>query len=157
MGLHFKPRDGSAKVATLAAGDVVTVVDAPDKDWAEVKRDYGVAYAHFADLRPVGEDELKAWRHCLETKDIMELQRFIASYPMGSLTPKARELIGSIQVRQTAEATMSQADREEIAFWNQVTRTRDLRDVREYRRRWPHGKFDKESLSLLIELTSRSK
>ena len=156
-GLHFKPREGSAKVATLAAGDVVTVVETPDKDWAEVKRDYGVAYTHFADLRPVGEEELKAWKHCLDTKDVMELQRFVADYPMGSLAPKARELIGSIQVRQTAEAAMSQADREEIAFWNQVTRTRDLRDVREYRRRWPHGKFDKESLSLLIELTSKSK
>ncbi len=155
--LHFKPRDKSAKVATLASGDVVTVAEAADNDWAEVKRDYGMAYGRFADLRPVGKEELAVWQRCRDAKDIQQLESFIAAYPLSSLGPKARELIVSIHARQTTEASISQADREEIAFWNLVTRSRDLRDVREYRRRWPHGKFDRESLSLLIELTTKSK
>jgi hypothetical protein len=40
---------------------------------------------------------------------------------------------------------MSPRDSEEIALWNRCLNTRDLQCAREYRRRFPNGKFEKES------------
>jgi hypothetical protein len=155
--MRFKPNPKSAVVATVAPGDALEVGRAVNEEWAEVKRDFGVAYVPFMDLRPVGRDELEAWVRCQQSKNIQQLQTFLGDFPNSPLVLRARQLLDAAQSRLVAEASLSQADKEEIAFWNMVKKTRDVRDVREYRRRWPQGKFDKESLSLLIELTSQSK
>jgi hypothetical protein len=155
--MRFKPKPKSAVVAAVAAGDALEVGRAANDEWAEVKRDYGVTYVPFMELRPVGRDELAAWELCQQHMDVQQLQAFLGDYPNSPLGPRARQLLDAAQSRLVAEASLSQADKEEIAFWNMVKKTRDMRDVREYRRRWAHGKFDKESLSLMIELTSQSK
>ena len=155
--MRFKPNPKSAVVAAVAAGDALEVGRAVNDEWAEVKRDFGVVYVPFMDIRPVGRDELAAWERCQQSKSVQQLQTFLGDYPKSPLVLRARQLLDAAQSRLVAEATLSQADKEEIAFWNMAKKTRDMRDVREYRRRWPHGKFDKESLSLLIELTSQSK
>jgi len=155
--LHFKPRHKSARIGQIEEGESVEVVKAHDNDWAEVKLDYGVAYVLFADLRPVGKDELETWKRARDSQNVRQLQDFIAAYPLSHLAPHARAGIEAIQDRGSSKNDLSQKDKEEIAFWNLAGKSRDVRDVREYRRRWPNGKFEKESLALLIELTSKTK
>ncbi len=154
--LHFKPRPQSASIGTVQPWQVIEVVETTDAVWAKVRRDFGMAYARFANLRPVAEEELASWDRCSKVEDIGRLQVFLATYPQSPLSWKARAMIASMQTRQTADGLMGQADREEVSFWKRATETRDLRDVREYRRRWPRGKFDRESLDLLIELTNKA-
>lgn len=155
VNLHFRPRDTSARIGKIADGEALEVVKVFNNDWAEVKRDMGVAYAQFSLLRPIDKEELSAWKRVQDSKDEKPLQLFIASYKQSYLIPKAQAKIKAIQAYRGGDKEISKADMEEIAFWNRCLQTRDLRDIREYLRRWPNGKYRKEAYDLLREITTR--
>lgn len=78
-------------------------------------------------------------------KDIRVWQSFLQTYPKSHLTRLVKDRIVNMQNKIKIEDGLSLQDSEEIALWNRCLKTRDLQCAREYRRRYPNGKFEKES------------
>jgi len=69
----------------------------------------------------------------------------LQTFPRSHLTRLAKDRLTHMGNRLSHEEGMSSRDSEEIALWNRCLKTRDLQCAREYRRRYPNGKFEKES------------
>jgi len=144
--LHLRPTSESISISEIAAGEILTVSKVHDPLWAVIKRDVGQVYTPFANLRPVNNEEANVWQRCLKScKDAADWQRFVQTYPKSHLARLARDHLNIMENRLTREEGLSMQDSEEIALWNRCIKTRDIHCAREYRRRYPNGKFEKES------------
>jgi hypothetical protein len=144
--LQLRPSPQSARISDIAQSEILRVVKVSDPNWAAIKRDFGQLYTPFANLRPVTDDEATAWERCLKTcKDTRGWQIFLQTYPKSHLTRLAKERLTNLENRLSRDDGLSKQDSEEIALWNRCLKTRDQQCAREYRRRYPNGKFEKES------------
>lgn len=144
--LHLRPSARSISISEVGAGEILRVLKTQDAQWAVIKRDVGQVFTPFANLRAITDDEASAWASSLKTsKDARAWQEFLQTYPNSHLARLARERLTNTQNRLAHEDGLSKRDSEEIALWNRCLKTRDLQCAREYRRRYPNGKFEKES------------
>jgi hypothetical protein len=144
--LSLRPAAKAMAISEVAQGELVVVFKAHDTRWAIIKRDVGQVYTPFANLRPITDEEAAAWQRCLKNcKDVRAWQGFLQTFPRSHLTRLANDRLTNMGNRLSHEEGMSSRDSEEIALWNRCLKTRDLQCAREYRRRYPNGKFEKES------------
>jgi hypothetical protein len=144
--LRLRPADNAIGISEIAPGELLSVFKVHDAEWAMVKRDVGHVFTRFDNLRPITEAEAGVWLKCQKTaKDIRVWQGFLQQYPDSHLARLARQRISHLESRLTREEGLSSRDSEEIALWNRCIKTRDVQCAREYRRRYPNGKFEKES------------
>ncbi len=144
--LQLRPSAQSISISEFASGEILRVLKVQDAQWAVVKRDVGQVYTPFANLRAITDDEAAAWSRCLKTgKDVRAWQSFLQTFPKSHLARLAKERLTSTENRLSREDGLSKLDSEEIALWNRCLKTRDAQCAREYRRRYPNGKFEKES------------
>jgi len=144
--LQLRPAPQAAKISDIAQGEILRVVKAHDPDWAVIKRDFGQVFTPFANLRAVTDEEAAAWERCLKPgKDAHAWQTFLQTYPKSHLARLAKERLANTENRLSRDDGLSKQDSEEIALWNRCLKTRDQQCAREYRRRYPNGKFEKES------------
>lgn len=144
--LYLRPSAQSVSISEIAAGEILPVLKVHDAQWAVIKRDIGQVFTPFANLRAITEDEATAWARCLKTgKEGLAWQAFLQTYPKSHLARLAKERLANTENRLSREDGLSKQDSEEIALWNRCLKTRDLQCAREYRRRYPNGKFEKES------------
>lgn len=144
--LYLRPADKSLSISEAGSGDIVQVIKAHDAHWAVVKRDTGQVYAQFRHLRPLTEEEASAWQRAQKAgKDVRPLHDFLQNYPKSHLARLVQERLDSLDNRLKRQDGLSARDSEEIALWDRCRKTQDLQCAREYRRRYPNGKFEKES------------
>ena len=144
--LHLRPSTQAVGISEVAPGDILHVAKIHDAEWAAVKRDAGQLFTSFRHLRPISDDEASAWMRCQKAgKDVQVWRSFLQNYPRSHLARLASVQLTNIENRLEQETGMSARDSEEIALWNRCLNTRDLECAREYRRRFPNGKFEKES------------
>ena len=144
--LHLRPSANSIRISDAMAGDILNVTKVHDTTWAAIQRDQGLLYASFSNLRPLTKGEAEAWQRCQKSsKEVQPLQQFLQTFPRSHLARLAKDRIERMQNRLAREEGLSTQDSEEIALWNRCLKTRDLHCAREYRRRYPNGKFEKES------------
>lgn len=144
--LHLRPSAQAISISEISAGEILRVLKIHDAQWAVIKRDVGQVYTPFANLRAITDDEATAWARCQKTsKDARVWQGFLQTYPKSHLARLAKERLTSTENRLSREDGLSKQDSEEIALWNRCLKTRDMQCAREYRRRYPNGKFEKES------------
>lgn len=147
--LQLRPSPQSISISEFAAGEILRVFKVHDAEWAVIKRDVGQIYTPFANLRAITDDEAAAWSRCLKSgKDERTWQGFLQTYPKSHLARLAKDRLTSTQNRLSRQDGLSMQDSEEIALWNRCLKTRDTQCAREYRRRYPNGKFEKESWSV---------
>ena len=147
--LHLRPALQSIKISEVAQGEVLQILKIHDAQWAVIKRDVGQVFTLFANLRAITDDEAAAWTRCVKnSKDTRGWQDFLQTYPKSHLARLAKERLLSTESRLSREDGLSRQDSEEIALWNRCIKTRDMQCAREYRRRYPNGKFEKESWSI---------
>lgn len=144
--LYLRPAAQSIALSEANAGDLLQVTQAHDTHWAVVKRDAGQVYTQFRNLRPLTEDEVDAWRRVKKAgKDVRPLHDFLQTYPKSHLARLVQEQLDGLENRLKRQEGLSSRDSEEIALWDRCRKTQDLQCAREYRRRYPNGKFEKES------------
>jgi hypothetical protein len=144
--LYLRPSTQAVGISQVAPGDILRVAKIHDAEWAAVKRDTGELFTPFRHLRPISDDEDSAWIRCKKAgKDVQAWRSFLQNYPKSHLARLASVQLTNIENRLAQETGMSARDSEEIALWNRCLNTRDLQCAREYRRRFPNGKFEKES------------
>ncbi len=144
--LHLRPVATSISISEIVQGEILSVARIHDAQWAVIKRDVGQVYTPFANLRAITDEEAKAWLRCQKSaKDVRVWQGFLQTYPKSHLARLARERLSNVESRLAREEGLSSHDSEEIALWNRCLKTRDIQCAREYRRRYPNGKFEKES------------
>ncbi len=144
--LHLRPEATSISISDISQGEILAVSKIHDAKWAVIKRDVGQVYTPFANLRAITEEEAKAWLRCQKAgKDVRAWQGFLQTYPKSHLARLARDRLANVENRLAREEGLSSQDSEEIALWNRCLKTRDIQCAREYRRRYPNGKFEKES------------
>lgn len=144
--LRLRPSEQAISISETAQGELLTVFKVYDSEWALIKRDVGHVFTPFANLRPVTEAEASAWGQCQKMpKDMRVWQAFLQSYPNSHLARLAQQHLSNMENRLTREEGLSSRDSEEIALWNRCIKTRDIQCTREYRRRYPNGKFEKDS------------
>jgi hypothetical protein len=144
--LHLRPSSQAVTISEVSQGEILRVHKIQDAQWAVIKRDVGQVYASFANLRVITDDEATAWARCQKAaRDGRSWQDFLQTYPKSHLARLAKERLINTENRLSREAGLSNQDSEEIALWNRCLKTRDMQCAREYRRRYPNGKFEKES------------
>lgn len=144
--LHLRPSLQAMGISEIAPGEILRVSKIQDAQWAVVKRDVGQLFTPFANLRAITDDEATAWMRCQKaSKDVRVWHNFLQTFPKSHLSRLAKVRLTNIENRLTREDGMSSQDSEEIALWNRCLKTRDQQCAREYRRRYPNGKFEKES------------
>lgn len=144
--LRLRPSDKAISISETAQGELLDVFQVHDADWGLIKRDVGHVFTPFANLRPITQAEASAWLQCLNTpKDIRVWQTFLQAYPNSHLARLAQQQVSNMENRLNREDGLSSRDSEEIALWNRCIKTRDIQCAREYRRRYPNGKFEKDS------------
>ena len=144
--LHLRPSSQAISISEVAQGEILRVHKIHDAQWAVIKRDVGQIFAPFANLRMITDDEAAAWARCQKAaKEARIWQEFLQTYPKSHLARLAKEHLTSTENRLSREEGLSKQDSEEIALWNRCLKTRDMQCAREYRRRYPNGKFEKES------------
>lgn len=144
--LHLRPSKQSIGISEVSQGEILSVSKIQNAQWAIVKRDVGQLYTPFTNLRAITDEEAAAWMRCQKaSKDIRVWQSFLQTYPKSHLTRLVKDRIVNMQNKIKIEDGLSLQDSEEIALWNRCLKTRDLQCAREYRRRYPNGKFEKES------------
>jgi hypothetical protein len=144
--LHLRPAREAISISEIAAGELLAVPRVQDEQWAVIKRDVGQVYTPFANLRAITDDEAAAWLRCLKAgKDARVWQGFLQTYPKSHLARLAKDRLNNLENRLSREDGLSSQDSEEIALWNRCLKTRDIQCAREYRRRYPNGKFEKDS------------
>jgi hypothetical protein len=144
--LRLKPMPQSVSISEAAPGEILNVLKVHDPSWAVIKRDFGQVYTLFANLRTITPDEAEAWGRTLKTgKDARAWQTFLQTWPKSHLARLARERLANLEDRLSREDGLSKQDSEEIALWNRCLKTREQQCAREYRRRYPNGKFEKDS------------
>ena len=144
--LHLRPSPQSISISEAQPGEIIRVIKIHDTQWAIIKRDIGQVFTSFTNLRAITDDEAAAWTKNLKnSKEPRVWQTFLQTYPQSHLARLAREHLKNLQNRFSREEGLSMQDSEEIALWNRCLNTRDLQCAREYRRRYPNGKFEKES------------
>ncbi|OYY93011.1 MAG: hypothetical protein B7Y41_13905 [Hydrogenophilales bacterium 28-61-23] len=147
--LYLRPALQAISISEVPQGEVLQVHKIQDAQWAVIKRDVGQVYTPFGNLRAVTDDEATAWTRCLKNgKDARGWQGFLQTYPKSHLARLAKERLTSTENRLSREDGLSKQDSEEIALWNRCLKTRDMQCAREYRRRYPNGKFEKESWNI---------
>jgi len=144
--LHLRPASGSISINEASAGEIVRVIKMHNSEWAVIKRDVGQVFTPFSNLRPITDDEASAWERSLKAgKDARTWQTFLQTFPNSHLARLASERLSNTQNRLAQDDSLSKRDSEEIALWNRCLNTRDIQCAREYRRRYPNGKFERES------------
>ena len=144
--LHLRPSTQAISISEIGQGEILRVLKIHDPQWAVIKRDVGQVFTHFANLRAITDDEAADWARCQKaSKDSHAWQVFLQTYPKSNLARLAKERLTSTENRLSREDGLSKQDSEEIALWNRCLKTRDMQCAREYRRRYPNGKFEKES------------
>lgn len=153
--VFLQPDPTSMRVTEIAGGSVIEIVEVRDEAWGLVKLDQGNAYVDLSGLAPVGQEELRLWQQISASRELEKIRAFVNRFPNSPLAAKVMARLEALQARQDDAPSLNAQDREELAFWKKVQSSRDLRDLREYRRRWPNGKFERESWDLLVELSTR--
>ena len=144
--LHLLPSAQAVGISEARPGDILRVAKIHNAEWAAIKRDTGQLFTPFRHLRPISDDEASSWMRCQKAgKDVQVWQAFLQRFPKSHLAQLATVRLTNIENRLAQETGMSARDSEEIALWNRCLNTRDLQCAREYRRRFPNGKFEKES------------
>ncbi len=144
--LRLRPSEQAISISEMGNGEILRVLKVHDAHWAVIKRDVGQVFTLFANLRAITDDEAAEWARCQKSnKDPRVWQGFLQTFPKSHLARLAKERLANIESRLSREDGLSKQDSEEIALWNRCLKTRDMQCAREYRRRYPNGKFEKES------------
>ena len=87
------------------------------------------------------------WQSVADSREVKDVQRYLAAYPGGTFASLARA-----RIKQLASA---EAQRQELTLWNRVKESRDIADLRGYVKAYPDGLFVDLAEARVISLCQR--